>query len=100
MFFTDDLDRRVGHESASANISERSVNEHFDDELIMPQPAIAAPRAIPFLLGLDDLPDLDLLTTRDLVDHIEWNADTRELVMAKEEDLNLLEDLLTNFPDS
>ena len=99
MFLTDD----VSHQEPSPRskkIAESSTSESFDDQLIMPQPAIAVPRPVPFLLGLDDLPDLETLTTRELIDRIEWNADSKELVMAKEEDLNLLEDLLINFPDS
>jgi len=62
--------------------------------------AIAIPRPAPFLLGLDDLADLEFLTTRDFLQQIERNAESQEDLVVKEEDMTLLEDLLVNFPES
>jgi hypothetical protein len=53
-----------------------------------------------FLLGLDNIDNLEFLTTKELIEQIEWNAESQEVLIAKEEDLTLLEDLLVNFPDS
>jgi hypothetical protein len=61
---------------------------------------IVIPRPAPFLLGLDDLPNLESLTTKEFIDQIAWNVEGSEILLAKEEDLNLLEDLLVNFPES
>jgi len=61
---------------------------------------IIIPRPAPFLLGLDDLPNLESLTTKEFIDQIEWNAESQEILVAKEEDLTLLEDLLVSFPES
>lgn len=57
-------------------------------------------RPASFLLGLEDIPDLEFLTTKELIEQIEWNAESQEILTAKEDDLNLLEDLLVNFPES
>jgi len=62
--------------------------------------AIAIPRPSPFLLGLEDLTDLEFLTTREFLQQIEWNAESPEDLVVKEEDMTLLEDLLVNFPES
>ncbi len=62
--------------------------------------AIAIPRPSPFLLGLDNLTDLEFLTTREFLQQIEWNAESQENLAVEEEDMTLLEDLLVNFPDS
>jgi hypothetical protein len=43
---------------------------------------------------------LEFLTTRELIEQIEWNAESQEILTAKEEDLTLLEDLLVNFPET
>jgi hypothetical protein len=51
-------------------------------------------------LGLDNIDNLEFLTTKELIEQIEWNAESQEVLIAKEEDLTLLEDLLVNFPDS
>jgi len=59
-----------------------------------------SPRPANFLLGLDNIDNLEFLTTKELIEQIEWNAESQEVLIAKEEDLTLLEDLLVNFPDS
>jgi hypothetical protein len=64
------------------------------------EPSITISRPASFLLGLEDIPDLEFLTTKELIEQIEWNAESQEVLTAKEEDLTLLEDLLVNFPDS
>ncbi|MDG3495550.1 MULTISPECIES: hypothetical protein [Pseudanabaena] len=58
------------------------------------------PRPTPFLLGLEDIQDLEILSTKDLIAQIEWNAESQQVLTVKEEDLTLLEDLLVNFPES
>ncbi|PZO35675.1 MAG: hypothetical protein DCF19_23440 [Pseudanabaena frigida] len=64
------------------------------------EPSLAVPRPKPFLLGLEDIHNLDSLTTKDFISLIEWNAESQEILTAREEDLTLLEDLLINFPES
>ena len=64
------------------------------------EPSLAVPRPKPFLLGLEDIPNLDSLTTKEFISLIEWNAESQEILTAREEDLSLLEDLLVNFPES
>jgi hypothetical protein len=64
------------------------------------EPLIVISRPAPFLLGLDDLPNLESLTTKEFIDQIAWNVESQEILLAKEEDLGLLEDLLVNFPES
>ncbi len=61
---------------------------------------IVIPRPAPFLLGLGDLPNLESLTTKEFIDQIAWDVESQEILLAKEEDLSLLEDLLVSFPES
>ena len=61
---------------------------------------IVIPRPAPFLIGLEDLPNLESLTTKEFIDQIAWNVESSEILLANEEDLSLLEDLLINFPES
>jgi hypothetical protein len=65
-----------------------------------PTSPASIPRPAPFLLGLDDIPNIESLTTKELIEQIEWNVESQEILTAKESDLNLLEDLLVNFPES
>jgi len=92
VFFTADLDRD------RSSRSRRSVGD--TSAPLNSEPLIVIPRPAPFLLGLDDLPNLESLTTKELIEQIEWNAESQEILLAKEEDLSLLEDLLVNFPES
>lgn len=79
----------------SSSRSRRGYQSNLNSEGV-----IVIPRPAPFLLGLDDLPDLESLTTKELIDQIAWNVESSEILLAKEEDLSLLEDLLVNFPES
>jgi hypothetical protein len=88
-FFTADLAR----ESPRRSQRDEKLNDYSD-------PPISNPRPAPFLLGLENIDNLEFLTTKELIEQIEWNAESQEILTAKEEDLTLLEDLLVNFPDS
>jgi hypothetical protein len=93
IFFTADL----GRESPmrSQRYEEPNDQLHQDGE-----PAILNLRPAPFLLGLENIDNLEFLTTKELIEQIEWNAESQEILTAKEEDLTLLEDLLVNFPET
>lgn len=92
LLFSDDLD---GDSSSRSPRSARGSQPNLNSEGV-----IVIPRPAPFLLGLDDLPNLESLTTKEFIDQIAWNAESQEILVAKEEDLTLLEDLLVNFPES
>jgi len=64
------------------------------------EPLRLVSRPATFLLGLDDIQNLEFLTTKDLLEQIAWNAESQEILTVKDEDLTLLEDLLINFPES
>ncbi|MBD2188719.1 hypothetical protein [Pseudanabaena mucicola] len=64
------------------------------------KPAIAVPRPSPFVLGLEDISNLEFLTTKELLAEIEWNVESQDILPVQEEDLTLLDDLLMNFPDA
>ena len=89
VLFSDDLD------GDSSSRSRRGSQSNLNSEGL-----IVIPRPAPFLLGLDDLPNLESLTTKEFIDQIAWNVESSEILLAKEEDLSLLEDLLVNFPES
>lgn len=92
VFFIEDLEKDKPSRSPRSPIEDQSnLNGALPNSI---------PRPSPFLLGLDDIPNLESLTTQELIEQIEWNVESQEIVTAKEEDLNLLEDLLVNFPDS
>ncbi|BBC23836.1 hypothetical protein [Pseudanabaena sp. ABRG5-3] len=83
--------------------SPRSQNNdaEIDDQSHLNSKQVSAIyRPDPFLLGLEDMEDLEFLTTREFIQKIEWNAESEEILPAKEEDLTLLEDLLINFPEA
>jgi hypothetical protein len=81
-------------QNIEAELYEQASPSHLSNK------AIAVPRPSPFLLGLDDLADLEFLTTKDFLQQIEWNAESQEDLLVNEEDMTLLEDLLVNFPES
>jgi len=87
--FSDDLDG----DSSSRSPRGSQANLNSGGLIVIPRPA-------PFLLGLDDLPNLESLTTKEFIDQIAWNVESQEILLANEEDLSLLEDLLINFPES
>jgi len=96
VFFTADL---------GDSPSKRSPRSQYYEDLheqshLTSEPPILNLRPTPFLLGLDNIDNLEFLTTKELIEQIEWNAESQEILIAKEEDLTLLEDLLVNFPDS
>ncbi len=85
--------------------SKRSPRSQYHEDLngqshLSSEPPILNSRPANFLLGLDNIDNLEFLTTKELIEQIEWNAESQEVLIAKEEDLTLLEDLLVNFPDS
>ncbi len=93
-FFIGDLERNSAQRSPkSLDLQDANFDHRNDDVMVVNRPK-------PFLFGLDDLPDLDVMTTKDLIAEINWNVESSEIQTAKEEDLTLLEDLLVNFPDS
>ncbi|MBD2178542.1 hypothetical protein H6F42_16620 [Pseudanabaena sp. FACHB-1998] len=98
-FFIADLEQDTFERSPK---SEGFNDENFDhlnfDHLN--NDVIIVNRPKPFLLGLEDLPNLDVMTTKDLIGQINWKVESSEIQVAKEEDLTLLEDLLANFPES
>jgi len=89
VLFSGDLD------GDSSSRSRRGAQSTLNSEGV-----IIIPRPAPFLLGLDDLPNLESLTTKEFIEQIAWNVESSEILLAKEEDLSLLEDLLVNFPES
>jgi hypothetical protein len=89
ILFTADLAR----ESPMRSQRDEKLNDYSD-------PPISNPRPAPFLLGLENIDNLEFLTTKELIEQIEWNAESQEILTAKEEDLVLLEDLLVNFPET
>ncbi len=93
IFFTADLDEE------SPNRSQRydALNDQLHQESKSP---IMNSRPTSFLLGLENIDNLEFLTTKELIEQIEWNAESQEILTAKEEDLTLLEDLLVNFPET
>jgi hypothetical protein len=96
VFFTADL---------GGSPSKRSPRSQYHEDLngqshLSSEPPILNSRPANFLLGLDNIDNLEFLTTKELIEQIEWNAESQEVLIAKEEDLTLLEDLLVNFPDS
>jgi hypothetical protein len=60
---------------------------------------ISASFAPCFLLGLDNLPAVDNLLAKDLLNLINWEVDNQIILPIEAEDLSLLEDLLGNFPE-
>ena len=52
-----------------------------------------------FLLGLEDLPNLDRCLTQDLLQAVEWRIEAKASLIAEEEDIRILEDLLVEFPE-
>lgn len=54
---------------------------------------------IDYLLGLEDIEDLESLLTQDLLQLIKWETSHPANLVAEEEDLHLLEDLLVDFPE-
>lgn len=52
-----------------------------------------------YLFGLEDIEGLEDLLTQDLLQLVEWETDRSANLVAEEEDLHLLEDLLVNFPE-
>ncbi len=92
-FFTADL----GGESPMRSQRYEELNDHLHQDS---KPPILNSRPESFLLGLENIDNLEFLTTKELVEQIEWNAESQEILTAKEEDLTLLEDLLVNFPET
>lgn len=82
--------------------SQRSHREQKlnDQSSLSNEPPILNSRPTAFLLGLEDIDNLEFLTTKELIEQIEWNSESQEILPVKEEDLTLLEDLLVNFPES
>jgi hypothetical protein len=96
IFFTTDL---------GEGYSRRSLQSHRNEDLkeksnLSNESSSTILSPTSFLLGLEDIPNLEFLTTKELIEQIEWNAESQEILTAKEEDLTLLEDLLVNFPES
>ncbi|HEY9694778.1 MAG TPA: hypothetical protein V6D15_21475 [Oculatellaceae cyanobacterium] len=52
-----------------------------------------------FLLGLDDIANLESLVSKDLFQLMNWEVDNYTNLPIEAEDLSLLEDLLNDFPD-
>lgn len=77
-----------------------NTEEAYIDSNLSHNQSISSARSNSFLLGLEDMLDLETLTTREFIQQIEWQSENQEILMAKEEDLTLLDDLLINFPES
>ena len=95
-FFTADLDGKSSRRSLQSHRYEELNDQLHQDK----EPPISNSRPAPFLLGLENIDNLEFLTTKELIEQIEWNAESQEPLAVKEEDLTLLEDLLVNFPNS
>jgi hypothetical protein len=93
IFFTADVNENPS--DRSPQYEEFNAQYHQDRT---PQILTSLPK--PFLLGLENIDNLEFLTTKELIEQIEWNAESQEILTAKEEDLTLLEDLLVNFPET
>jgi hypothetical protein len=95
------LDRHQPKQSPRSQNNDAEIYDqsHLNSKQDSKQVSVIS-RPTPFLLGLEDIQDLEFLTTREFIQKIEWNAESEEILPAKEEDLTLLEDLLINFPES
>jgi hypothetical protein len=93
-FFTDDLDKEKSprHQEFNQNLDQTDYSNGNSP--------IAVPRPKPFLLGLENMPNLEFLTTNEFLAEIEWNVQSQVILPVKDEDLTLLDDLLMNFPDA
>jgi len=91
------LDRNQPQQSPR---SQNNDAETYDQSYLNSRQVSVVSRPTPFLLGLEDMQDLEFLTTREFIQKIEWNAESEEILPVKEEDLTLLEDLLINFPEA
>ena len=99
-FFTENVDKDRLERSPRSFTDNDEGSDRVQEKLHKSNLTNSISRPQPFLLGLEDIHDLESLTTKDLIDRIEWNAEGQEVLTAKEEDLTLLEDLLISFPDS
>ncbi len=93
VFFTADLSGELPRRSHR----DQELDDQLDQDF---EPPISNSRPASFLLGLDNIDNLEFLTTKELIEQIEWDAESQEILTAKEEDLTLLEDLLVHFPET
>lgn len=93
IFFTDDVNENSAKRSPRHEESNDQLHQDRESQILTSLPK-------PFLLGLENIDNLEFLTTRELIEQIEWNVESQEILTAKEEDLTLLEDLLVNFPET
>ena len=63
------------------------------------EPVATASNNSCFLLGLDDVANLESLVSKDLFQLMSWEVDNYTNLPIEAEDLGLLEDLLNDFPD-
>ena len=91
-FFTADLNEKSPRRSHRYDALNDQLPQENEPPILNSRPA--------FLLGLENIDNLEFLTTKELIEQIEWNAESQEILTAKEEDLTLLEDLLVNFPET
>ena len=97
VFFTGEQDHPKRSLRSHRN---QELNELNEQSNLSGEQPILNSRPTAFLLGLEDIDNLEFLTTKELIEQIEWNSESQEILPVKEEDLTLLEDLLVNFPDS
>ncbi|WP_055076937.1 hypothetical protein [Pseudanabaena sp. 'Roaring Creek'] len=103
--FRTDADKTNSRQSTGSSTGRATGRSTSPTDLHEPIPIDSVslgvlPRPTPFLLGLEDIQDLEILSTKDLIAQIEWNSESQQVLTVKEEDLTLLEDLLVNFPES
>jgi len=99
-FFIDDLSREYSPRSPDDQQIKREIKRDLDEPFFKGNQAITTDRPASFLLGLEDIANLEFLTTKEFLAGIEWNVERQEILPVKEEDLTLLDDLLMNFPDA
>lgn len=93
-FFANDLAKKKSPRHQEFN------QNHDQLDYSNSNPPIAVPRPTPFLLGLENMSNLEFLTTKEFLAEIEWNVQSQVILPVKDEDLTLLDDLLMNFPDA
>lgn len=74
-------------------------NHQVEPVLIPINSATTIPVANSFILGLDEIPNLDTIVSRDFLNFINWEVNPQLILAVEVEDYSLLDDLLETFPD-
>ena len=100
-----EINSLAGNRAQSNRLSTEAVLEsiQWDDSELATSPTLQAVREADngsaFLIGLGDLTNLGSLLITDLCQLMKWEAEGQTILPVASEDVNLLEDLLENFPE-